>query len=472
MATRSKSPLPPTSGGQNGISKPKTMKATFWNGRPGRMELRTVSVPKLQQETDCIVRLTTAAICGTDLHILHGVFGSAKLPQAVGHEGVGIVTEIGDGVETVKVGDRVIIQDFADDGHASPNALDFQQAYFGLGEQLGDLPGLQDDTLIILPPGSNALTDLDFVLLSDIFSTAWGSLSLSGFKPGDIVAIFGAGPVGLLVAYSAFLRGAAKIYIVDHVQARLDKAQTIGSNVFPIDLTFTNPKKGIRGPADQIKQHEPLGVNRVIDAIGFECVDTNLRPDSNFVLREALSVAGFFGGIYLTGVYLSTPADKAQPSANKIGDTLKLDMFTFWGKNLTLSGGGIVPSEWIPEILPLILSGRAKPSFVFSAEIGIEDVQEGYERFDQHLETKIAIRFPWELEEKEKGAKGKLTKQSNGSSRKRKAAASEESSEEEVHVVPRKGHALGQRGGGKRRRMHGRLPHSHLMLTGAFGAFA
>jgi threonine dehydrogenase-like Zn-dependent dehydrogenase len=119
------------------------MKATFWNGKPGHMELRTVPVPKLQQETDCIVRLTTAAICGTDLHILHGVFGSAKLPQAVGHEGVGIVTEIGDGVETVKVGDRVIIQGLVDDGHASPNSLDFQITYFGLGEDFGGVGGLQ-----------------------------------------------------------------------------------------------------------------------------------------------------------------------------------------------------------------------------------------------------------------------------------------------------------------------------------------
>jgi threonine dehydrogenase-like Zn-dependent dehydrogenase len=225
--------------------------------------------------------------------------------------------------------------------------------------------------LIILPPGSNALNDLDFVLLSDIFATAWGSLSLSGFNPGDIVTIFGAGPVGLLVAYSAFLRGAAKIYIIDHVQARLDKAQTIGSNVVPIDLTFTNAKKGIHGPADQIKQHEPLGVNRVIDAVGFECVDTNLKPDSNFILREAFSVAGAFGGVFLTGVYESTPPNKGQPEANKIGDTLAFDMTTFWNKNLVLSGGGIIPSEWIPEILPLIMSGRAKPSFVFSTEIGM-----------------------------------------------------------------------------------------------------
>jgi threonine dehydrogenase-like Zn-dependent dehydrogenase len=252
-----------------------------------------------------------------------------------------------------------------------------------------------DDSLLVIP--STPHNDLDFVLLSDIFPTAWGGLSMSGFQPGDVVVVFGAGPVGLLVAYSAILRGAAKVYSIDHVQARLDKAQSIGA--IPIDLAFTDPKKGIKGPADQILAHEPLGVNRVVDAIGFECVNTDLKPQADFVLREATSVAGFGAGIYLIGVYNSGPKDAGEPRADTIPNELSFDMNLFWNKNLTIRGGGVFPAQWIPEILPLMESGRAKPSFVFSDEIGIDDVPDGYKKFDAHEATKIAIRFPWEFEQ-------------------------------------------------------------------------
>lgn len=142
MATRSRSPLPHSNGTK---ARPKTMQATFWNGKPFHMEVRSAPVPKLQEATDCIVRLTTAAICGSDLHIFHGVFGSNNLPYGVGHEGVGIVTEIGHGCSTVKVGDRVIVLAVPDDGHANPNALDVDLEVYGNGADFGNLGGLQGE---------------------------------------------------------------------------------------------------------------------------------------------------------------------------------------------------------------------------------------------------------------------------------------------------------------------------------------
>jgi threonine dehydrogenase-like Zn-dependent dehydrogenase len=274
-----------------------------------------------------------------------------------------------------------------------------------------------DKSLTIIP--NDPRKDLDYVLCSDIFPTAWGGLAQSGFKPGDSVVVFGAGPVGLLVIYSAFLQGASTVFSVDHVQSRLDKAASLGAH--PINLT----KKG--GPAKQILALSPEGVNRVVDACGYECVNTELKPDSNFIIREAIKVCGLFGGISLIGVYDSSPKDAGDPRANTIPNNFVFNAGDFWDKGITLRGGAILQPEWLPEILPLIASGRAKPSFVFSTEIGISEAQEGYKRFSEHKETKVAIRFPWEFESP------------SHSSKKRSAAEAVDDGDEEMDKPTVKG---------------------------------
>ncbi len=230
--------------------------------------------------------------------------------------------------------------------------------------------------------------------MSDIFCTAWGGLDYTGFQAGDTVVVFGAGPVGLLVAYSALLRGANKVYSIDHVQARLDKAASIGA--IPIDLT--------KGDASaQILALEPDGVLRVADAVGEECVNAQLKPQENYVLQEAIKMAAVGGGIGIIGVYFSLgPDSSGVPRASTISADITIDISAVWSKSLTIKGGVVPSNNVLPTLLPLVASGRAKPSFVFSAEIGIDDAPKAYERFDKHLETKVAIRFPWEWEDKQK----------------------------------------------------------------------
>lgn len=246
--------------------------------------------------------------------------------------------------------------------------------------------------MTIVPNSSSQ--DLDFVLLSDIFCTAWGGLDYTGFQSGDTVVVFGAGPVGLLVAYSAILRGANKVYSVDHVQARLDKAASIGA--VPINITQGSPSK-------QILEFEPNGVARVADAVGEECVNSCLEPQEGFVLQEAINIASVNGGIGIIGIYFpATQNNPGQPNATRIPVEIPINIGQFWTKGLTIKGGVVDPHKFIPILLPLIQSGRAKPSFVFSTEIGIDDAPSGYDRFSKHLETKVAIRFPWETKESHK----------------------------------------------------------------------
>jgi threonine dehydrogenase-like Zn-dependent dehydrogenase len=124
--------------------KHKTMKSVVWEGKPLHMSVKDVPKAAVVDGTDAVVRLTTAAICGTDLHTFHGVWGSPKAPWPMGHEGVGVVVEVGSAVSTVKVGDRVIIPDAVNDGHfVSDPAVDTEFDAFGLGSLFGNLGGLQ-----------------------------------------------------------------------------------------------------------------------------------------------------------------------------------------------------------------------------------------------------------------------------------------------------------------------------------------
>lgn len=239
------------------------------------------------------------------------------------------------------------------------------------------------------PIPKNGPGDNEYLFISDIWATAWSCLDFSGFQAGDTVAVFGAGPVGLLCAYSALLRGAARVYSIDHVKQRLEKAASIGA--IPIDLT-----KG--DPSEQILKLEPLGVTRSCDCCGYECVNSNLKPQENFILTEAINVTSFGGGIGVIGVYFTEAKTAGTPLANRIPANITLPYSAFWTKNLTMKAGAVDPRPLAQKLIELVTTGRAKPSFIVSEEIRIEDAPEAYTRFSKHLETKVVIRFPWRSE--------------------------------------------------------------------------
>ena len=245
-----------------------------------------------------------------------------------------------------------------------------------------------DNSLIPIPINgseTNSTLELDYLLLSDIFSTAWNGLSQTGFEAGDSVAIFGAGPVGLLAAYSAIVRGASRVYSVDHVQDRLDLAESIGA--VPVNFNQSDP-------VDQILAREPDGVTRALDAVGFEAVNATGQREDGIVVANLIRVAGYGGGIAIVGVYSGgEDSTVGAPYAGRLPATIPVSIASLWGKALTVGSGIALPLRVNDALLNLIASGKVSPSFVVSAEINIEQAPEYYRRFSDHLETKVVIRF-------------------------------------------------------------------------------
>ncbi|KAF4823410.1 putative zinc-type alcohol dehydrogenase-like protein YbdR [Colletotrichum siamense] len=340
-------------------------------------------VPTIINATDAIVQINASAICGSDLHSFHQPSGSADLPYLYGHEAIGMVVEVGDAVEYLNIGDYVVIPDNTDPGHftVAPPSYYPPLGYGGPADG-SVLLGVQtefnrvphaDHSLIPVPANSSTTfeTLLDYLFVSDIFSTAWAGVTWSGMENGDTVAVFGAGPVGQLAAYSAQIRGASKVYIVDHDQRRLDlAAKSVGA--IPINFNSSDP-------VEQILALEPGGVRRVVDCVGFEAVNATGQQDSSIVLRQALDVVSSNGGIGVVGLY---------------NDGIMIDYAQAFVKSVTIGGGIALPLDGIAqELIPLIESGRAKPSYIISAVIDIEDAPEYYTRFNNHEETKVVIRL-------------------------------------------------------------------------------
>lgn len=239
-----------------------------------------------------------------------------------------------------------------------------------------------DSNLISIPQGTEH--ELDYLTCTDIFATAWTSITQTSFQPGDSVAIYGAGPVGLLAAYSAIFRGAIKVYSIDHVEARLARAESIGA--IPIDL-----RKG--DPSTQILKLQTNGVQRVSDCVGLECVNPQLKPQEGYILDDAIKLVAAGGGIAITGVYISGPKDKGEPLQGPQWATIPFDIASYWLKGPTINGGLVFASKAEPALKDLVTAGRVHPGFVFDYVVHIDEAPEAYRLFSKHKVQKAAIKF-------------------------------------------------------------------------------
>ncbi|KAH8804410.1 putative S-glutathione dehydrogenase [Xylogone sp. PMI_703] len=329
---------------------PKRMKAVKWEGKLESVSVKNIDTPKIQHPLDIIVRVTSAAICGTDLHTYHGRFDT-KVGLTFGHENLGIVEQIGSGITTLKKGDRVLISDV--DSEIDSHGHIIIDAAFGFGG-FGDTPQMNGGqaefmrvpnahvNTLVLPAGDEH--ELDYLLLADIWPTAWFALDAAGQILGDTVVVFGAGPVGLLCAFSAKLRGALRVYSVDRIPERLARAKSIGA--IPINFAHGDP-------VAQILALEPNGVDRTCDCVGFECVNSEGKNIENLIITQAINVTRVGGGIGLIGPYKQTQ------------DLLKR----------------------------LIERDDAKPSFVFDRVFKIESAADAYREFSDHKITKAVFQF-------------------------------------------------------------------------------
>lgn len=233
----------------------------------------------------------------------------------------------------------------------------------------------------------SAAQDLDWLMLSDVFNTGWAGLDYAGFNPGDSVAVFGAGPVGLMSAYSAMIRGASKVYVIDHVDSRLQLAESIGA----VSINFLDGD-----PVDQILALEPDGVARTVDCVGYEAVNAELQHQENIIINQMIRLTMENGGLGGIGVWGTAHQNDTVTTAGAlVSPNITVNMGSFWGKRLSIRSGGVNALELTGKLAELISTGVAHPGFVFSDVVGIDDAPDAYARFDQHLTEKVAIHFPW-----------------------------------------------------------------------------
>jgi len=256
---------------------------------------------------------------------------------------------------------------------------------------MGPYPGGQAEYLRVPFADFNALklpagTDHedDFALLADIFPTGWHGVQLSGFRPGESIAVFGAGPVGLMSAYSAILRGASEVYVVDRVPERLAKAEQIGC--IPIDFSHGDP-------VEQIKMKRGgKEVDRGVDAVGYQAVTVDGKTEQPNVVIEALvRVVRPTGGIGVSGLYV--PTDPGAPDSASAKGHISFPFGLLFEKGLSIATGQCNVKAYNRYLRDLIIAGRAKPSFVVSHNLSLNDAPEGYRKFDQKVEgyTKVLL---------------------------------------------------------------------------------
>jgi len=375
-----------------------SMKAVVFKA-PFQVAVEELPKPKIEHPNDVIIKVTTTAICGSDLHMYEGRTG-AEPGIVFGHENMGIVEELGSGVALLKKGDRIVLPFNVACGHCA-NCESSQTAFcttvnapFAGGAygyvSMGPYQGGQaqylrvpwaDFNALVLPEGRE--WEEDFVLLADVFPTGWHGLELSGFRPGESVAIWGAGPVGLMAAYSAVLRGASRVYVVDRIPARLQKAQELGC--IPVDFTLSDA-------VDQIVEKHGGMVDRAVDAVGYQAVAADGKAEqANAVLSALIRVVRPTGGLGIPGLYV--PSDPgAEDEATKLGN-LTLPFGLLFEKGLKLGTGQANVKAYNRYLRDLIVAGKARPSFVVTNRVGIEQAPEAYEKFDKRVEgyTKVLI---------------------------------------------------------------------------------
>lgn len=374
------------------------MKAVHYEG-PFKVSVKEVETPRIQHPDDAIIKVTTSAICGSDLHMYQGRT-AAEAGLVFGHENMGVIIETGPGVTILEKGDRVVLPFNVADGRCrnceegrtafctgvNPGFAGGAYGYVAMGPyQGGQAQFLRvpfaDFNALKLPKGTEY--EADFALLADIFPTGWHGLNLSGFQAGETVAVFGAGPVGLMAAYSGILRGASRVFVVDTVPERLKQAEKIGC--VPIDFRKSDP-------VDQIIEANGGMVDRAVDAVGYQAVDASgSKEKPNIVLDQLIMVTRPTGGLGIPGLYV--PADPGAPDEQSKKGQILISFGKLFEKGLSLGTGQCNVKAYNRYLRDLIVSGKAKPSFVVSHEIDIDDASVAYEKFDKRIEgyTKVLI---------------------------------------------------------------------------------
>jgi len=333
---------------------------------PGQVRVEEKPEPQLAAGDDVIVRVEASGICGSDLHIYHG-----RVPVeqgfTIGHEFVGTVLAVGDDVDRVTVGDRVLGCFHTACATCTPCLRgDYHrcrhQRTFGHGAHLGDLQGAQAEQLLVpranltlrrVPEGMSAEVAL---FAGDVMGTGYHAIAHAGMQSGDTVAVLGLGPVGLCAVQAALAGGAAEVFAIDSVEQRLQMAASFGAT--PLHLVDQDPKQAVRAGTDG-------GADVVVDAVG------NPEP-----LAMAISLARDAGTVSGIGAYAGR---------------MEVPIGLAWLKSLNLRLGLANVIAHVDRVLALMEAGKLDPAPLVSAHMPLDQASEAYEIYDNREALKIVL---------------------------------------------------------------------------------
>ncbi len=390
------------------------MKAVVFHG-VGDIRLEEVSDPRIQEPTDAIVRLTASAICGTDLHFVRGTVPGMVPGTILGHEGVGVVEEVGPDVRNFAPGDRVVMTSTIACGscaycragyhsqcdRANPNGPQAGTSFFGGPKGTGPYQGLQAELARI--PFANVgmvklpeeVSDDQAILLSDIAPTGFFGADLAEIRPGHTVAVFGCGPVGLFAIVSARLLGAGRIFAIDTVASRLEMAHAQGAET--IDFNAEHPVEALR------RLTGGIGVDRAIDAVGVDASQPTSGPaapsrDERRMFQQEIdrieSEGTSLAKEWNPGNAPSQVFTWAVQGLAKAGNLSIIGVYppsfasfpvgTAMNRNLTIRAGNCNHRRYVPKLVDWTRNGTMDPLRILTQRQPLTSALEAYKIFAQH----------------------------------------------------------------------------------------
>ena len=387
------------------------MKATTWAGR-NSVEVTDVPDPKILNARDAIVRITSSAICGSDLHLYHGYVPAMRKGDILGHEFMGEVVETGRGVDNLRAGDRVVVpfpiacgnchachrELYSLCENSNPNAAIAEKfmgyspsGIFGYSHMLGGYAGGQAEYARVpfadVGPIKieNGLSDEQALFLSDIFPTGFMGADMCGIQPGDVIAVWGAGPVGQFAIASAKLLGAERVIAIDRFDVRLRMAREKAGATETINYEETSVPEALkemtagRGPdhcidAVGMEAHHAVGPVHAYDRVKQAARMETERPHA---LREAILSCANGGTVSVIGVY---------------GGLLdKFPMGAVMNRSLTIRAGQCHVQRYLRPLLQRIENGEIDPSFVVTHRMKLSDAPKGYETFKHKEDNCVKV---------------------------------------------------------------------------------
>jgi glutathione-independent formaldehyde dehydrogenase len=364
------------------------MRALVYHG-PKNVSVDEVPDARIERPTDVLVRITTTNICGSDLHMYEGRTG-VEVGKVLGHENMGEVIEIGSGVDRVKVGDRVCLPFNIGCGFckncesgrtgfcltANPGNAGAAYGYADMGPYNGGQAELlrvpyADWNALVLPEDAQE-KEKDYVMLSDILPTGYHGTELAQVGIGDSVVIYGAGPVGLMAAMSARLRGADQVFVIDRQPDRLKLVEAM-------DATPIDDSKG--DAVDQVLElTRGEGADKGVEAVGYQAHDHAGHEKPGMTINDLVKAVRPTGRIGVVGVFVPEDPHAADELATK--GQFAFDFGTFFFKGQTMGTGQANVKQYNRQLRNLIHRDKLNPGIIVSHELTLDQAAEGYQRFD------------------------------------------------------------------------------------------